>query len=153
MPALMINRRTLLGGTAGWALHATLPRDVDAQCEAVEVYPGYPGYRGYITGLDGVGDIACLDDLEALDSNFDRAAEDTANLAAAARLKLTGSPETWTWENWMAIEAERRLVPTTCYACAITAASNRPPPTRAPVQSNDPRLLLGGYGTTAALGP
>ncbi|HEV2108800.1 MAG TPA: hypothetical protein VGR16_11100 [Thermomicrobiales bacterium] len=51
--------------------------------ELVEVYPGYPGYRGYVTGVDGVGDHACLHDLEAADPFFSRSDVDRENRAAA----------------------------------------------------------------------
>jgi len=116
-------------------------------CDLVELYPGYPTYRGYVTGVDGVGDFACLQDLEVASPSFDRVHEDAANLAAARRLGLAGGPELWTWENWMAVEAERGLPPT-CYSCAVLQAANRPEPTGTPVAWDDPRLLIGTYGST-----
>ena len=114
-------------------------------CELVELYPRYPGYQGYVTGLDGVGDHACLDDLEAQNAVFSRRDEDAANLAAGRRLGLEGPVTTWTWENWLAVEAERGMTPT-CYYCALANANQRPEPVGTPVQYDDPRLLLGRIG-------
>ncbi len=145
--ATRTDRRRVLAGLAGGLLAATGASTVAAQCELVGLYPGYPGYRGYVTGLDGVGDHACLSDLEAADPDFGLASERARNLAAARRLGLFGAPEEWTWENWLAVEGERGLAPSTCYACAIAGAEARPEPVGAPVASDDPRLLLGGYGT------
>jgi hypothetical protein len=145
------SRRRLLGGLVGGAALAALPRAASAQCELVELHPGYPLYRGYVTGVDGPGDNACLQVLEANHPGFDRAAEDAANAAAAGRLGLAGEPEDWIWENWMAVEAERGLPPT-CYSCAIfNAGSHTGPPGPSPVPPDDPRLVIGGYGTTRAL--
>lgn len=114
-------------------------------CELVELYPGYPGYQGYVTGVDGVGDHACLRDLEARDPFFSRTDEDRENRAAGRRLGLAGDFDTWTWENWLAVEAERGMMPT-CYACLIATADQRPEPRNTPVQRDDPRLLLGEFG-------
>lgn len=149
--AFSTNRRRLLVGAVAGALFAPDRRSATAQCELVELYPGYPGYRGYITGLDGVGDHACLANLEAVDPSFDRTLEDAQNLAAASRIGLAGGPEDWTWENWMAIEAERGLSPT-CYSCALLGGPNRPNPLSGPFPADDPRLLIGDYATTGVAG-
>lgn len=135
--------------TPGAAPTVTAERSV-ARCERVELYPGYLGYRGYVTGLDGVGDQACLADLEAADPGFDRASEDAENQAAASRIGLAGVPGMWTWENWMAVEAERGLPPT-CYSCAIFSAAEREGAPGDPGDPGDPRLLVGGHRTTRAL--
>lgn len=122
-----------------------------AGCDLVELYPGYPGYRGYVTGVDGVGDHVCLEDLVAATPSFDRPAVDRANREAAQHIGLAGGPDDWTWENWMAIEAERGLPPT-CYSCAIRNAPYRVEPLGTGVAWDDPRLLIGSFGTTTALG-
>lgn len=116
----------------------------------MELYPGYPGYRGYIAGVKGPGETACLQDLFMQDPSFDRAAEDAANLDAARAIGLNGSPVDWTWENWMAIEGERGLPPT-CYSCLILEEGNGPDRQTLTSDPDDPRLLLGGPGTTGAL--
>ncbi len=113
-------------------------------CELVELYPGYPGYQGFVTGVDGIGDHACLEDLEAEDRTFDRDIEDDENLEAARSLRINGGPELWTWENWMAIEAERGMV-ATCYTCLFDEANNRSSPTNTDIAPNDPRLVLGPF--------
>ena len=145
------SRRGVLRGLVGGALLGARSRGVAAQCEPVELHPGYPGYRGYVTGLDGVGDHACVEQLLAADPGFHRATQDSLNLGSAARLGLAGLPDEWTWENWLSIEAERGLPPT-CYACAIAAAATRPEPVGTPLAPDDPRLLIGGYGTDWAFG-
>jgi hypothetical protein len=119
-------------------------------CFAVELYPGYPGYRGYVTGIDGPSEITCLDQLTATDPRFDKAHEDEANVAAARAIGLNGSPAEWTWENWMAIEAERGL-PSTCYSCLFSRTDSESKHQTAPIDIFDQRLWLGGYGTTEAL--
>jgi len=103
-----------------------------------------------VTGIDGPAEFACLSDLIAADPGFDQAAVDAANLAAAKSIGLAGSPVDWTWENWMAIEAERGLLPT-CYSCLFQDLD--PPPSResAAWDAADPRLQMGGYGTSEAL--
>jgi hypothetical protein len=116
--------------------------------ELVELYPGYPGYRGYVTGVVGVGDHACVEDLEAMDPSFDRAYEDEQNLRAARRLGIAGGPEDWTWENWLKIEAERGL-PVTCYVCAMLDSGARQAPRQHNVRQDDPRLLLGTIGSSS----
>ncbi len=131
-------------GSEGQMADLTMPG-----CELVELYPGYPGYHGFVTGLDGIGDHACLQNLEAAYPTFDRAREDAVNVAAARRLGLNGQPQDWTWENWMAVEAERGLSPT-CYSCAIAVAPNRPEPSGTSVRPDDPRLRIGDmWGNTA----
>jgi len=119
-------------------------------CELVELYPGYPGYRGYVTGLDGLGDYACLEELERMNYGFNRQAVDAANLTAAQRVGLAGQPVEWTWENWMAIEAELGYPPT-CYACAILAAPQRTPTSGVTAIPGDPRLLIGDMWGSAAV--
>ena len=67
------------------------PSEVEAgACNLVELYPGYPGYRGYVTGVDGPGDVACLQDLIAEVPNFDKSREDAANVAAAQAVVQPG---------------------------------------------------------------
>jgi hypothetical protein len=119
-------------------------------CELVELYPGYPGYRGYVTGIDGPGEVACLDNLLAANPSFDKAAEDAANLAAAQAIGLGGTPKDWTWENWMAVEAERGL-PRICYSCLFRDPGPQEGGQRAAWDPADPRLQLGGYGTSQAI--
>jgi hypothetical protein len=116
-----------------------------APCELVEIYPGYPGYRGLVTGVAGPGDAACLADLNLQDPSFSKDEQDRANLDAAHRLGVGGSPNVWTWETWMAIEVERGLVPH-CYSCLFSnGALSRI--RVADVAADDPRLELGGYRT------
>lgn len=122
----------------------------EASCELVELYPGYPGYRGYVAGIDGPGEVACLDDLVARNPRFDRETEDAANLAAARAIGLTGTFRDWTWENWMVIEAERGLAPT-CYSCLFRDLDASPVRESAAWDPTDPRLQMGGYGTSEAL--
>ena len=126
----------------------TAPSSKD--CQLVELYPGYPGYSGYVAGVDGPGEVACLDDLIATDPSFEKIAEDAANRAAARAIELAGLPADWTWENWMAIEAERGL-PLTCYSCLFRDDDPQPVLPRAASEPSDPRLLMGGYGTTDAI--
>jgi hypothetical protein len=114
-------------------------------CELVELRPGYPGYRGFVTGVDGIGDHECLEDLEDEDAGFSKRREDRENRQAAENLDLDGSPDEWTWENWLAIESERGLTPT-CYSCAFAEADSRPEPRRTGVESGDPRLRCGAFG-------
>lgn len=129
----------------------TGPPPAATACTVVELYPGYPGYQGFVTGLDGIGDHACLQDLEAAYPTFDRIRENAANIEAAHRLGLHGVPQDWTWETWMAIEAERGLPPT-CYSCAIGSAPNRPEPSGTPIRPDDPRLRIGDMWGTVAVG-
>jgi len=116
----------------------------------VELYPGYPGYAGFVTGVDGVGDNACLEDLTRDHKGFSQTEEDNQNLAAARALGIDGEASNFTWENWLQIEAKRGL-PTTCYVCAIQQADYRSGPTNDSIVPNDPRLLLGTFGTSALL--
>jgi hypothetical protein len=127
-----------------------VPPPSSAGCALVELVPGYPGYAGYVTGLDGVGDHACLEDLVAADPTFDREAMDSYHLITAGYIGLAGGPTDWTWENWMAIEAQLGL-PATCYSCAIANAPYRDEPVGTGISPNDPRLLIGSFGTTIAL--
>jgi hypothetical protein len=113
------------------------------RCELVELQPGYPGYRGYVTGVDGVGDFACLSDLMEDNPSFSRSEENRANRAAARSLGINGGPTAWTWENWMAIEAERGLPPT-CYSCLFDPDNLRAEPTIHNVDPDDARLNIGG---------
>jgi hypothetical protein len=103
-----------------------------------------------VAGIDGPGEVACLADLIASNPAFDRAAEDAANLAAAGTIGLAGSPSDWTWENWMAIEAERGL-PATCYSCLFRDLGPSPQRQSAAWDLADPRLRMGGYGTSEAI--
>jgi len=114
-------------------------------CELVELQPGYPGYRGFVTGVGGVGDHECIEDLEDEDADFSKRREDRKNRQAAEDLGIDGGPDVWTWENWLAIEAEHRLPPT-CYACAFAEADARPEPRRTGVDRDDPRLQCGVFG-------
>ncbi len=118
-------------------------------CTMVELYPGYPGYRGYIAGLDGPGEVACLEELSADDPGFDKDAEDAANITAARAIGLNGFPVNWTWENWMAVEGQRGLPPT-CYSCLIFGESLDHKV--AAYDPSDPRLWFGGFGTTNVVG-
>ncbi len=119
-------------------------------CTIVELYPGY---RGNITGLmpqnGGVGDYACLQDLEDARPRFSQAKEDRANRRAGKELGTDGSIEDWTWETWLQIEVERGLVPQ-CYACLIFDTDARPLPSRHQPDIRDPRLLVGLLGSTEA---
>ncbi len=148
MRGLIIAVTLLILGSPTLVTTAASPESVSALgnsgCELVELYPGYPGYIGYVTGVDGIGDHASLEDLEDQDRSFDRKAEDDANLKAARSLSINGGPELWTWENWMAIEAERGMVPT-CYICLYDENNLRSSPTNTDVSPNDPRLLLGSF--------
>jgi hypothetical protein len=143
------SRRRFLAIAGGIGL-ATVPGRSRGQCQLVELYPGYPGFTGYVTGVDGIGDFACLDDLVRRDPGFDVDAEYQANVRAAAEVGLAGAPHLWTWENWMVIEAVRGLPPT-CYSCVLLDADTRPEPRGNLVVATDPRMLLGGFGTTTAL--
>ncbi|MGH2558422.1 MAG: hypothetical protein ACRDJH_05100 [Thermomicrobiales bacterium] len=114
-------------------------------CELVELYPGYPGYRANLPGMVGPGDTACLNDLQALDPNFSRNREDQLNLEAARRLGVTSGFKDWTWETWLAIEAERGFLPV-CYSCIFTN-NGAPLPSLPPgTDLNDPRIRIGRYG-------
>ena len=116
-----------------------------ARCDLVELYPGYPGYQGFLTGVVGEGEGNCESDLERLDRDFSVSSEDRENRRAARELGIKGQPEDWTWEQWMRIESERRLVPT-CYSCLYVNCKDAPPYTVAEISNSDPRLLLGRYG-------
>lgn len=120
------------------------PRAGRSGCEPVPLYPGYPGYRGNVPGMLGAGDAACLSDLEAQDPTFSREDADNVNVLIAATLGIPGGIEEWTWETWMAIDAQRGGNPP-CYACIWT---NGLPPLPSPVAvgPTDPRVMLGGYG-------
>lgn len=127
-------------------LPATLwPSSLAAQqCELVELRPGYPGYQGFITGVLGIGDHVCLEDLEEQNPGFSKDREDQENAEAASTIGLRGDPEVWTWENWLEIEAERGLTPH-CYTCA-SGARGRVDPVGTGIGYDDPRLILGmGY--------
>lgn len=113
-------------------------------CTRVELYPGYPGYRGIVTGLSGPGDTACLESLEA--AGFSAADEDRQNAEAAHRLGIAGPKELWTWENWMAIEAERGVLPT-CLMCLDLVGTQRERRTNRVVVGDDPRILSGSWST------
>jgi probable HAF family extracellular repeat protein len=82
--------------------------------------------------------------------SFDKDAEDAANAAAARAIGLHGTPIDWTWENWMAIEAERGLLPT-CYSCLILENGPGPDRQTAAWDAADPRLRMGGVGTSEAI--
>lgn len=120
-------------------------RIVAESCNFVELRPGYPGYLGYVTGVDGIGDHACEEDLEREDPSFSKRVEDRENRRAARRLGIRGSEELWTWENWLAIESERGLSPT-CYMCAFNYAEERREPSGTDVEYSDPRLQCGTPG-------
>lgn len=137
------SRRALLGALSA-AILVSRPRSASAQCTRVELYPGYPGFQGYVTGVDGVGDSDCIDDLTAANPGFDPAYEDEMNVHAAAGLGIAGVATEWTWENWMAIEAARGLPPT-CFSCALMQAGSR---YADPGSFSDPRIAIGTNGTT-----
>lgn len=142
-----LGRRDLVLSVPGGLLLSLSARSAYSQCQSIEIYPGYPGYRGYVTGVDGVGDHACLETLLALSPDFDQNREDRLNREAAIRLGLAGNPEVWTWENWMSVEAERGLSPV-CYWCAFVEADRRVPPVGIAPTPGDPRLAIGN-GTTS----
>ena len=71
-------------------IEATSTQVVVGGCTLVELYPGYPGYRGYVAGVDGPGEVACLQDLMTDDPTFNKEAEDAANLAAAQAVVQPG---------------------------------------------------------------
>ena len=111
--------------------------------ELIPLYPGYPGFRGYLPDTVGQLEWLCPDELDRLNPRFYRRTEDRRSRGAAEALGIAGVKEDWTWENWMAIEAERGL-PSTCFACAIfnpPAFSLREPPGRVD-RSSDPRYLI-----------
>ena len=148
MRAFIVAISLLVLGSPVFGMAISSPQAVSALagkgCELVELFPGYPGYMGFVTGVDGVGDHACLEDLEDQDRSFDREDEDDANLDAAQTLGINGGPELWTWENWLAIEAERGMTPT-CYTCLFDETNSRSEPTDTEIAPNDPRLLLGPF--------
>ena len=144
------SRRAVIAGAGAFTLRAALGDLTSAQCSEVEVFPGYPGFRSYVTGVDGFGDVASLAELEASDPGFDRDDVDWLNQAAANRLGIAGQPTDWTWENWMAIEAERGFA-LTCYSCAIEDGAVRGEPSQSIIPPNDPRLALGTPASTSAL--
>jgi hypothetical protein len=115
-------------------------------CTLVELYPGYPMSRGVVTGMlanwGGLGDWACLEDLERMNPGFDIEAEDRANVAAARELGINGNPEDWLWENWLQIEAERGL-PLQCYSCVMSTTGIMPLTTTVQVDPTDPRVIAG----------
>lgn len=125
--------------SAGDAAAIVCPGD-----EVVELYPGYPGYQGYVAGLVGEHETSCLEDLEDRDSSFSKRREDRENLEAADDLGIRGDIEDFTWENWMAIEAERGLPPV-CYYCLIADASNIP----TSIIHGDSRTEMGWSGQKA----
>jgi hypothetical protein len=59
-------------------------------------------------------------------------------------LGIRGDLEDFTWENWMAIKAERGL-PQVCYYCLIAEASYFP----TSVLPDDPRMGMGWFGQKA----
>lgn len=128
-----------------------LPSLAGRSCELVELNPGYPWYRGNVTGLNGIGDVQCLEDLEDIDRSFDRDDEDDANLRAARSLGLSGGPELWTWENWMSIEAERGMTPS-CYLCLVEPSVANTDFRNSIVERDDPRILAGGFDSTLVWG-
>jgi hypothetical protein len=111
----------------------------------VELYPGYPEYRGYVTGVAGPGEGACLDELESNYERFSRQSQDRANRTAARHQGISGTPADWTWENWMAIEAERNL-DSVCYSCEYANWAKAPKYSEISVDDDDPRLLAGLFG-------
>lgn len=129
-------------------LQSALPQTVIAQgCTLVELRPGYPGYQGFITGVQGIGDHACLEDLERDFPRFSKRSEDKVNRRAARELGVAGSPDEWTWENWLAIEGKRGPI-STCYVCALLNQGRRPQPSNTDVDRDDPRLISGRIGST-----
>lgn len=126
----------------------------DADCTAVELYPGYPGYRGNITGVmphwNGQGDYECLETLQQNDPEFDRAQEDLANQEAADALGIEGPMSLWTWENWMQIEAERGMLPS-CYTCLMIDTTTEPIRTDIQADPGDFRIRTGLMGQTTAI--
>lgn len=125
-------------------------RVVAESCNLVELRPGYPGYLGYVTGVDGIGDHACEEELEREDPSFSKRDEDRENRRAAQRLGIRGSEELWTWENWLAIESERGLT-STCYWCAFANAEQRGVPPYTDIEYSDPRLQCGTFGDNSVL--
>ncbi len=138
---------TITGGSHANA--TTLRQGGCSTDELVEIYPGYPGFNGYLTGVRLQGRYACPDDLEDADPSFSRRREDAENRDAARELGISGSMSTWTWENWMAIEAERGMVPT-CWSCAVLNDDpSQVMPPAGPFDPDDPRLLIGdAFGTS-----
>jgi hypothetical protein len=122
----------------------------DENCTLVELRPGYPGYRGIVAGLIGPSEAACLEQLQREFPWFDRGYEDAENEAAARRLELTGGPEIWVWENWLAIESERG-VPVTCYMCARELISAGVRYLAVPADRNDVRLQVGSFDSSELL--
>jgi hypothetical protein len=152
-----LNRRSLFFATIASLATPSLntSKASAAICDWVELFPGYPGYRGYITGLDSFGDYTCLEDLERRNPGFSRAKEDLENQTAAVNLGVGILPEHWTWENCLAIEAERGI-PVTCYYCAIQAAPRMDSPSRSELYDiqpdpGDPRLLMGDLTSNYAV--
>ena len=147
-PKMAITRRKLFFGAGmglvGQQFGLAAPDSVSGttDCTLVELYPGYPGYTGFVTGVDGLGDHACLEDLEEDHPGFSRAAEDRANQRAAERLGIDGTFEDWTWENWLGIEAERGLYPVGYWYIMTSEADARRAP-RVDFDPDDPRVLLG----------
>lgn len=90
----------------------------------------------------GTGDYLCLQELEELDTRFDREDEDRANRRAARSIGINGSFEDWTWENWMLIEVERGL-PASCYSCLMFDSTIEPYSPDIRPDPDDPRILLG----------
>ena len=117
---------------------------VCSESDLVPLYPGYPGYRGYLPDTVGLLEWACPDDFTAIRQGFSKESEDRANLRSAGALGIDGIAEDWTWEHWMAIEAERGLTPT-CYTCMLLGPAPTyfgPDPQRLDTH-DDARYLLG----------
>lgn len=133
---------------------AALAAQSTPSCTLVELYPGYPGYRGNITGLLpgwlGQGDYECLQTLQTLDPRFDKASVDLANSNAARALGITGTPDLWTWENWLRIEAQLGRTPT-CYSCLMLSPSVTPRRPEVGPAPNDARILTGFSGKTVGI--
>lgn len=147
---IRLSRSTFLCGVLGGVvLIPDTLRGAEARdsCELVELYPGYPKYEGFVTGIDGVGDAECLDELEERYSRFDKQDEDRANKRVARSLGIAGSPEDWTWENWLAIEGERGISHP-CYSCNLLNPRSRRGASHADVDRADPRLTSGTIGET-----